>query len=103
VAALPAVQRTAEQFAQKGVVVVGLHDASASRAQLQEFARKQKLSYPLAIDAADPARPSFGRTFGGYGVHAIPSYAVIDRSGQVAYLGGSLAEAVGRLGGLLEG
>ena len=76
--------------------------ASASRAQLQEFARKQKLSYPLAIDGPDPQKASFGRTFAAYSVHGIPAYAVIDRAGQVAYLGGSLAEAVGSLGGLLE-
>jgi peroxiredoxin len=101
VASLPEVQRTAEQFAKKGVVVIGLHDSSASAPQLQEFAKSHKLTYPLAIDTPDNPKGSARNTFGEYGVHGIPSVAVIDRDGNVVYLGYSLAEAVGAMGGLL--
>jgi peroxiredoxin/5-hydroxyisourate hydrolase-like protein (transthyretin family) len=102
VASLPEVQRTAERFAQKGVVVIGLHDASASAPQLREFAYRHKLTYPLAIDAPANPKGSARNTFGDYGVQGIPSAAVIDRDGNVAYLGSSLVEAVGAMGGLLE-
>jgi protocatechuate 3,4-dioxygenase beta subunit/peroxiredoxin len=102
VAALPGVQRAAEQFASKGAVIIGLHDSSATLKQLREFAEGKKLTYPLAIDAADDQGPSFGKTFHHYGIQGIPSVAVIDRDGKVAYLGHSLAEGVGRLSALLD-
>jgi thiol-disulfide isomerase/thioredoxin len=100
VAALPGVQRAAEQFMPKGAVVIGLHGAGVTAKQLREFAGGKKLGYPLAIDA-DDAGASFGRTFRQYGILGIPTVAVIDRDGKVAYLGHSLAEGVGRLSALL--
>jgi peroxiredoxin len=102
VASLTGVQRTAELFAKKGVVVIGLHDASGPAPQLREFARTHRLTYPLAVDAPDDRKNSPSKTFGDYGVRAIPSVAIIGRDGNVAYLGPSLAEAVGVMGSLLE-
>jgi peroxiredoxin len=101
VASLPGVQRAADQFKSKGVVVIGLHDSGAMPAKLREFAKQHKLTYPLAIDAPDGQNLSFGKTFRQYTVQGIPAVAVIDRQGIVAYLGHSLAEAVGTLGPLL--
>lgn len=103
VAALPGVQRAAEQFTSKGAVIIGLHDSSATTKQLREFAEGKKLTYPLAIDAPDDQGPSFGKTFRQYGIQGIPTVAVIDRDGKVAYLGHSLSEAVGRLGAMVAG
>jgi peroxiredoxin len=100
-AELPAVQRTAERFADRDVVVVGLHDSSGSASQLQALAKRNQLTYPMAVDAPDDPKVSGGKTFRAYGVQAIPSVAVIDREGKVAYLGMSLAEAVGTLGRLV--
>jgi beta-lactamase regulating signal transducer with metallopeptidase domain/thiol-disulfide isomerase/thioredoxin/protocatechuate 3,4-dioxygenase beta subunit len=101
VAALPGVQRAAEQLAAKGVVVIGLHAAGSTPAELRKFAQEHHLTYPLAIDAPDGQNLSFGKTFREYTVVGIPSVAVIDRSGRVAYLGHSLGEAVGSLSPLL--
>jgi peroxiredoxin len=101
VASLPGVQRAADQFKSKGVVVIGLHNSGATPAKLREFAKQHKLTYPLAIDGPDTRKLSFGKTFRQYTVQGIPAVAVIDRHGKVAYLGHSLEEAVGTLGPLL--
>lgn len=101
VAALPGVQRAAEQFSGRGVVVIGLHPGGTSTAELRKFAQQHHLTYPLAIDAPDGKNLSFGKTFREYTVVGIPSVAVIDRSGKVAYLGHSLDEAMVSLGPLL--
>jgi thiol-disulfide isomerase/thioredoxin/5-hydroxyisourate hydrolase-like protein (transthyretin family) len=101
VAALLGVQRTAEQLQPKGAVVIGLHSAGITPKQLKEFAEGKKLTYPLAIDAEDPQGPSFGKTFRQFGIIGIPSVAVIDREGNVAYLGNFLAEGVSRAAALV--
>jgi thiol-disulfide isomerase/thioredoxin len=98
VAVLPEVQRLAEQFAKKGVVVIGLHTAGAKPEELQAFAKQRQLTFPLAIDV--PSGPnSFGKTYEAYGVRRIPA-AVLDADGNVAYLG-TLSEAVGVAGSLV--
>ncbi len=101
VAALPEVQRVSEQFADKGVVVIGLHDSGTTQRQLAQFAAARELSYPLAIDAEDKQRLSFGQTFSQYTVRGIPTYAVIARDGSVAFLDHSLAGAIAALSELL--
>lgn len=101
-AALPAVQRTAERFASRGVVVIGLTGSGLPAAELKAFAQQRKLTYPMAVDAPDDSRePGSGKTFRAYGIQGIPAVAVIDQEGKVAYLGNSLAEAVGTLGRLV--
>jgi thiol-disulfide isomerase/thioredoxin/protocatechuate 3,4-dioxygenase beta subunit len=100
VAALPGVQRAADEFTPKGAVVIGLHGSGVTPKQLREFAQGKKLTYPMAIDA-DDAGLSFGKTFRQYGIQGIPTVAIVDREGKVAYLGHSLAEAVGRMGAIL--
>jgi hypothetical protein len=46
-------------------------------------------------------KQSPGKTFERYGVRGIPSVAVIDREGKVAFLGTSLGEAVAVVGSLV--
>ena len=100
-ASLPGVQRAADQLAAKGVVVIGLHAAGTSAAELRKFAQQHHLTYPLAIDTPDRQNLSFGKTFREYTVVGIPSVAVIDRRGRVAYLGHFLDDAIGHLSSLL--
>jgi RNA polymerase sigma factor (sigma-70 family) len=92
-AQLPEVREAVEHFSAKGLVIVGLHDSSGEPERVAEFASKRGLTWLLAID-----RPGegFGTTFTAYGVRAIPSAVVIDRQGQIAFLGdfkGALAKA----------
>jgi protocatechuate 3,4-dioxygenase beta subunit/peroxiredoxin len=101
VASLPGVQAAADQLKARGAVVIGLHDSGATPEKLREFAKEHKLTFPLAIDAPDEQKITFGKTFRTYGVQGIPSVAVIDRNSKVAYLGNFLTEALARVGALL--
>jgi len=102
VAALPDVQRVASQYRDRGVVVIGVHDASLRRAQLAAFVRQHKLTYPVAIDAPDKSPGSFGQTFRRYGVIGIPVVVVIDTKKKVAYMDHSLFDAVKTIDTLLS-
>ena len=94
VAALPGVQRAWQMLKGKGLLIVGLHDAGATPQELQSFARKNGLTYPLAIDADIKEDGWFGATFREWGVVGIPAVAVIGRDGRIAYVGHSFDEAV---------
>lgn len=98
VAMLPGVQRASEELKPQGVITIGLHNGGESRADLVAFAKQNALTYPLAIDASAPNW--FGKTFQKYTVVGIPAVAVLDKSGNVAYLGNSLEEAVSTAGTL---
>ena len=81
--------------------MIGLHAPGVSPAELEQFAQEHHLTYPQAIDAPDDRDRGVESTFRQYGVKGLPSVAVIDRSGRVAYLGHFLSEAIGSLGPLL--
>jgi peroxiredoxin len=83
---LSEVQAAAKRYADRGVVVIGLHESSETVEAVSGFARKHGLTYPLAIDRAGPS-DYYGATFAAYGVRAIPQAALIDREGRVAHLG----------------
>ncbi len=100
---LPEVQAAAAHFADKGgdLVVIGLHENSATADEVAAFARKRGLTYRLAIDRPADEEGWFGATFQEYGVRSIPAAAVIDRQGKVAFVGSfreALQEAAKRLG-----
>ena len=88
VAELPEVQAAADHFAdRKDLVFIGLHESGATADQVAEFARKRGLSYRLAVDRPADEEGWFGATFKDYGVRGIPAAAVIDRKGNVAFVG----------------
>ena len=86
VAQLAEVQAAAEHYADRGVLVIGLHESSETVEAVAEFAHKRGLTYPLAIDTAGPA-DYYGATFAAFGVRAIPQVAVVDREGRIVHLG----------------
>jgi len=98
VAQLPEVREAAGHFAGKGLVLVGLHDSSATPEEVAAFAAKRGLSWALAVD-----RPGegFGATFDAYGVRTIPSAAVLDRAGRIAFVG-RFPEALAKAAKLLD-
>jgi peroxiredoxin len=93
VAPLPEVRTAARHFADEDFVLIGLHDSHTTIEELAEFARKNSLDFPLAIDRAAIEPGWFGETMRSYGVRGIPTAAVIDRQVRLAYLG-HLAEAL---------
>lgn len=101
IAELPRVQEFAVKFQKAGGFVLGLHDSGAEPAEVTEFVRKRGLTYQFAIDKPDANTTSFGATFQAYGIRGIPNCAVIDRKGNVVYLG-RFEEAARRATRLLE-
>jgi peroxiredoxin len=83
---LPEIGQAARYFAKCNVAVIGLHADGADATELAEFARRKEITWPLAIDKPAAER-FFGAGFQAYGVHAIPSFAVIDRDGRFVYCG----------------
>ena len=100
---LPDVQAAADHFASKGdqLVLIGLHESGATRDHVAAFARTRSITYPLAIDRAADEDGWFGATFKAYGVRGIPSAAVIDRQGNVVFVG-RFNEALQQAATLLE-
>jgi peroxiredoxin len=77
----------AKHFTDSKIVIIGLHDGSGTLEGVADFAKKRGLVFPIAIDKPDPMGQSFGATFAAFGMSAIPTCAVIDGAGRVAYLG----------------
>jgi RNA polymerase sigma factor (sigma-70 family) len=77
VAELPRVQLAHELFADRGLVVIGVHHNSVPVDKVREFVRAKGLTFPVGLD--DPN----GATCGGYDVSAFPSQVLIGRDGRV--------------------
>ena len=69
-AELPEVQAAADRFAArtKDFVLIGLHNSGPTVGQVAKFARKQGLTYRLAIDHPTDEEGWFGATFQAYGI-----------------------------------
>jgi thiol-disulfide isomerase/thioredoxin len=79
VAALPQVQRAHELFADKGLVVIGLHHNSAAAPDIEAFLHKRHLTFPVGLDGPD------GLTCGRHDVSAFPTTVLIGRDGKVLH------------------
>jgi peroxiredoxin len=79
-----------------GVVVIGVHSSGGEVPEIEAFAKRWKLTYPILIDlpAAKDAE-SFSLMAGRLRVRAIPYTYVIDREGRIA-AHGPLREVSGK-------
>ena len=84
-AELPEVRAAAKQFDMTDLVILGMHDSSTDVETLAAFAKEKDLTYLLAIDAPSPE--NLGKSFVAYDIGGIPSAIVINRQGQVAFIG----------------
>jgi peroxiredoxin len=84
---LPDVQGAAKELGEKGVLLIGMHDSSANLAEVVEFARKNGLTYQLAIDRPAEKGPSLGTTFQAFGVQGMPNAALVDGKGRLVFVG----------------
>ena len=71
---MPSVQRLHDNYAEKGLVVIGIHSADDSGG-CKKFVTDHKISFPIVLDS--------GKTAEGYGVTSFPAYFLIDRKGKV--------------------
>jgi thiol-disulfide isomerase/thioredoxin len=81
VAELPQLQRLHELYADKGLVVLGLHHNSVPAERVKAFVRDHKLTFPVALDDAR------GGTCGAYNITAFPKGILIGRDGKVLRTG----------------
>lgn len=87
VAQLPEVNAAAKHFENLDIAIIGVHTAGVSPDKVVEFVRGHYLRFPHGLDSIDPTRRSFGATHAAFGIPAIPTSVVIDRSGIVTYIG----------------
>ncbi len=71
---LPDVQALADQYADQGLVVIGIHSESGAD-KCPEFVETNKLTFPIAVDS--------GETVNRYAIDSFPSYFLIDKAGNV--------------------
>jgi thiol-disulfide isomerase/thioredoxin len=93
IAQLPQIQLAHELFADKGLVVIGVHHNSVPLEKVRLFLEKERYTFPVGLDNAE------GATCGDYDIHAFPTKVLINRQGQIeqAHLAGSdLLSAVRR-------
>ncbi|MCA9258993.1 MAG: redoxin domain-containing protein, partial [Planctomycetales bacterium] len=75
IAQLPEIRRLHDAYADQGLVVIGVHSTrGADRAE--EFAEKNRVPWPVALDSEDRSKEA-------YGVQSWPSCYLIDRRGQL--------------------
>jgi protocatechuate 3,4-dioxygenase beta subunit/thiol-disulfide isomerase/thioredoxin len=89
---LPSVVRLAQKFSKQGLVVISIHSPNWESKRLGQLIKERKLSHPIAIDR--PTKQFVGETMMRYGVHILPTYAVIDRQGILQYLGSNLTDVL---------
>jgi thiol-disulfide isomerase/thioredoxin len=76
VAKMPATQELAAKYAERGLVVVGIH-SEQSNENCEKFVREKNITFPIAVDS--------GKTAETFAIDAWPSYFLIDKSGKVAW------------------
>jgi thiol-disulfide isomerase/thioredoxin len=74
---LPSVELIHELYADRGLIVVGLHHNSTPEDQVRSIARKYGLRYSIGLDTAN------GSTCGRYNVDSFPTKVLIGRDGQI--------------------
>jgi RNA polymerase sigma factor (sigma-70 family) len=89
---LALVQRTHELFADKGLVVIGIHASPATVDQVSALVRERKLTFPVGLDEAK------GTTCADHGMHGFVYGMLIGRDGKILHTGlhGNMLPAVRR-------
>lgn len=91
IGSFPEFKALVKSMSGKSVVFIGVHETVAKQAELENFAKKHQLDYPLFVDI--PHEVVWGKTGYAYGVKAIPQLVVIDQKGRVAAVPRSVGEA----------
>ena len=95
--AIPEEQKFWEANQARDLVMIGLHNTGPAL-EVQEFLQKRDLeiTFPLAMDG------KHGATACAYSAQVLPTYAVIDRDGNIVYLGHEWEQAQRKATDLLE-
>ena len=83
-AAIPKNVEFVEKYKNKGVVLIGLHDAKSGWDTVDQVISEKGINYPVALDATKDGQ---GETTKAYALKFWPTYFVIDREGIVRAAG----------------
>lgn len=74
-----------EEYANRGVVFIGIHGYTSNSDSLMEIIKKNNLGQSIAIDQKSSNKNSYGKSFDLYGVARMtrPDYISIDKNGDV--------------------
>jgi hypothetical protein len=72
-----------EEYTNRGVEFIGIHEYTSNSDSLLEFIKKNKLGQRIAIDQKSSDKNSYGKSFDLYGVARMtrPDYISIDKNG----------------------
>lgn len=79
-AELPVVNRIAERFRDRGLVVVGIN-TSDEAGKAEAWAKTSGLTFPIAYDASETAAR-------GYGVDSLPTLVLVSKTGKIVAVRG---------------
>ena len=80
VAAIPKNITLTEKYADKGMIILGIHDSNRGWDRMPAMAAERKINYPVAIDVE-------GTSTRAWKVKFWPTYAVVDHTGIVRAVG----------------
>jgi RNA polymerase sigma factor (sigma-70 family) len=75
---MPRFQRLHDLYADKGLVIIGIHHNSVPAERVRSFVRDRKLTFPVAVDDAE------GASYAAYNITRLPTSVLIDRDGKIA-------------------
>jgi peroxiredoxin len=86
VKALPHVQAEYSKFKERGLVVIGIHTAWGSEKNLDSFLKDHGVTFPVAVDTEITWEGMHvGSTSNEYVLDGLPSYALVDKSGNLVW------------------
>jgi len=77
VAELPRLKRLHERYAEKGLVIVGVHTTRGAD-EVGEFVEKEEIPWTVGVDVEQ-------KTTEGWHIPDYPSYSLVDRSGKLRF------------------
>jgi peroxiredoxin len=80
-----------ERYASRGLVVIGIHDSTATARQVIQFLKSRGVRYRVAVDTKVESQPTGSPTHDAYGVFSLPSLFLIDQQGIIRWTGHPLS------------
>ncbi len=86
---VPQAERVHRQYAQEGVVVIGLHTvfehhAAMTPLALEAFLHEYRITHPVGVDVTVPGR-TVPATMQAYAMRGTPTLILIDRAGHIRF------------------
>lgn len=90
-AGLPEVARLYDKYSTRGLMVIGVHDASGQPDDIVQVLREKGIKYPVMRDTDDRS------TFSAYRIMGIPHLVLVGRDGRVLADGVSIEQMETRI------